>query len=186
MGEMAEGTGHCEINRDSTALWKAGFPVSSTDHAIVIDVLPENDRLMSLLPRHRRLSRAEEVLAALTLYGWWLLFAPLTLAFAVWMHPSITTTVRAVLPGWVLIAIALRLLTIRSRRRLREHNGLLCMTCGHSLVGLPVRGRCPECARGYVHEEVQDFWRSSYGPTIIQTDCRSVLLSANSEARLTD
>lgn len=49
------------------------------------------------------------------------------------------------------------------RRRVEEHDLLLCTHCGYSLVGLSEQGNCPECGGLFDVWEVRHEWKKWFG-----------------------
>ena len=47
---------------------------------------------------------------------------------------------------------------MRLKRRVLVHDFMVCRECGYSLIGLPARHRCPECATEYDIDALRAYW----------------------------
>lgn len=50
----------------------------------------------------------------------------------------------------------------RIRRRVETYEFTLCLECGYALIGLPLKGRCPECGATYDTDEVRKVWSVTF------------------------
>ena len=104
---------------------------------------------------------------------WWLVFVALVIGAVVLVALCLrilgvanilVQTLAATVPVYVVIGIAVELVTLRIGRvvrRLRGARGCLCITCQYDLRSLPAPGTCPECGQAFPADRFASAWVSA-------------------------
>ena len=69
-------------------------------------------------------------------------------------------TLGAVFLGSQAIATVASVLLVRSiRKKVRRHDGEVCVRCVYALSGLPAPGVCPECGTSFPSDRHRSMWK---------------------------
>ena len=66
-----------------------------------------------------------------------------------WLHAVRLVLAMFFVGTFVLVPMAAQLSAMSLRRRIREHDGQLCLRCGYALHGLANVKKCPECGEAF-------------------------------------